>query len=175
MQSLLKKFNYLEEERTSLLEYLKKKSVEDLQFRPGPGKWSVAQILEHMRIAEKQTLKGIKYSLENRIEFKFATFSSDLAVWIARLAFKLGIKFKAPAFVADIKDLPEMDHIFQDWQFTRDEIRKIIETLPVEMTNKIIFKHPILGLQSMHHILDFQLAHFKVHRKQIYNILNKLS
>ena len=169
---LLQKLDKLDFDRNALVDKVLQVNQDYIYLHSKPNKWSVVQIIEHLRIAEKQTLKGIKHSLETRTSFKFATFRSDLALWITILAFKIGIKFKAPKFVADIKEHPDLEHLISDWQQTRTEIRKIIENLPIEMVNKIIFKHPVIGLMSMRHVLDFQAAHFQVHRKQVLAILN---
>jgi hypothetical protein len=171
-EKLLLKLNKMESDRKLLLDKITSFPIEKIYQSQSGGKWSIAQILEHVRVSEKQTLRSIQRTLQDRTEFQFATTRSDLALWILQILFKIGVKFKAPSFVSSqIAEKPDWEHLLDDWQNSRNEIKKIIESMDEYMLYKIIFKHPYVGLMTVKHVLGFQHAHFKVHQKQILKIL----
>ena len=88
---------------------------------------------------------------------------------------KIPFKVSAPAPVSG-DNLPEESSFWETakkWKQQREELREFLENLPVEYFDKELYKHPLAGKMSLYGLMDFNVAHFKRHRKQINRILAK--
>jgi hypothetical protein len=138
-----------------------------LHHKSRRGELSVVQKLENLRLAEKNALK----SIQRNLELKSALIDSPLCVDVNMFFTKIALATKLPIFTYPLEVFtdkkPDFDYLISDWSVIRENYRQTISSFVPEMSNKIIYKHPILGLMSMEHLLDFFLAYFKVYEKQV--------
>ena len=84
------------------------------------------------------------------------------------------IKFKAPPMVAAEK-LPEQSTLEEaraQWLAIREEWKVFFATLPPELHNKAIYKHPFGGRLGWKQMYIFFAAHTKRHKKQVFKCLS---
>ena len=168
-----RRFNKIDRELLQLVDQLKAYDDEALNKKPGPGKWSVLQVMHHLVLAESAAFRYLRKKMQHDPRFKRAGFPSWLRSITLQLGFLLPIKFKAPDAVGDkkIPDISSLEEISEKWLKLRSELRIYSEQLPVEFYSKAIYKHPIGGRMSLFGMLGFFGGHFRRHRQQIHKCL----
>ena len=167
--NLQKEFNLLQKELRVLLEEMKAHSNAVLNKKPAPDKWSTLQVLYHLQISEEGSLKYIKKKLSFNPELENVDFRSKIREKGINIYLGLPIKFKAPPQVSD-DALPETSEFWTlatKWRDQREELGAFLETIPKDLVNKQIYKHPAAGRMSLLGMLKFFRAHTKRHKKQI--------
>jgi DNA-binding transcriptional regulator GbsR (MarR family) len=84
---------------------------------------------------------------------------------------KLPLKFKAPKQVSKVPDSISKDEIKKYFDKNTKDFIKILEELPVDLEDKLIFKHPISGLFSITQTLNFVREHYLHHERQLNALL----
>ncbi len=166
---LQKEFDLLQKELRLLFQELKVHSNNVLNKKPKPDKWSTLQVLYHLQVAEEGSLNYVKKKLSFNPELKSVNIGSKLREKTINFYMGLPFKFKAPPHVGDgaIPELSEFWTLVSKWRNQRDELGAFLETIPSDLVNKQIFKHPSAGRISLLGMLKFFRAHIKRHKKQI--------
>ena len=175
--SILKKeiliyFDNLEIERLRLINKLNQFSNEQLNFHL-PKEWSILQILEHLRVAEKQSLKVIlKPDIDNQNKI---TFFQRLKLSFYIFLLKIGFKFIAPLHVSRLPENLDLEILNKKWNENRKEWNDFLFNFDKNISELAIFPHPILGYLSLKMTLEFIFSHQTHHFKKINIILNSFS
>ena len=170
-----KQLQHLDVELSELLKVLKDYSERTLNKRPAENKWSVLQVMNHLILVEGYGKAYVEKKLSFNPELKKAGLGGSWRKIVMNAAVKIPIKINAPAPVSG-DNLPEESSFWETakkWKQQREELRAFLESLPVEHFNKELYKHPLAGKMSLYGLMDFNVAHFKRHRKQINKILDK--
>ncbi len=165
----------LDTELTELLKVLKDYSERTLNKRPAEDKWSVLQVMNHLILVEGYGKAYVEKKLSFNPELKKAGLGGTWRKFMMNTVVKFPFKVNAPAPVSG-DNLPEESSFWETakkWKQQREELRIFLETLPVEHFNKELYKHPLAGKMSLYGLMDFNVAHFKRHLKQINKILAK--
>lgn len=164
-------FRHLTFEKTDLDARLFYVSEEKFNSKLEIDKWSIAQIVLHLYMAESQTLQAIKWRISNKKDFPKVSFLSVLKVFNISIFFALKIKMKAPSFVSPSNDFIPKEKLLEDWQKTRNEWDEFVFKFPKELEGKVIYKHPLLGYMSLALVLKFMNKHFLRHKIQLLNLI----
>ncbi len=170
-----KKLQRLDSELTELLKVLKDYSERTLNKKPAEGKWSVLQVMHHLILAEGYGQRYVEKKLSFNPELKKAGFPATWRTFLMKTYLKIPFKIKAPDGVSG-EQLPDHSSFWEtakQWKQQREELRTMMENMPVEHFDKEIYKHPFAGRLTLVGLLDFHLGHFSRHRKQINKILKK--
>lgn len=167
VEVLSQKFNQLQESYLGVKEHLMPLDESLLNQSPAPGKWSVLQIFCHLQQSE---FLSVRYLNKKISDGPYPTtglresFRAKLLVWV--LASPL--KFQAPAAVREnIPDILVKNDLFQAFEDNRENMKAFLNDFPATRMNEAIYKHPRIGYINMSQALDFLLAHFVHHEKQI--------
>jgi len=167
-ESIFKKFQTLQKSKNDLLSKVSDLSVAQLNTTQIEGKWSIAQILYHVYLAEKLSLQYMKKKTSDLSQVKTSGLKEAFKSVLLQISLKLPIKFKAPKAIADsLPEEIEWNDFLLSWGDTRDELYKFIEWLPEEAINKSIFRHPRTGMMKLSQTVDFYHAHFNHHVPQV--------
>lgn len=170
-----RQLHYLDNELSELLKVLKDYSERTLNKKPAENKWSVLQVMNHLILVEGYGKAYVEKKLSFNPELKKAGLGGAWRKLLMNTAVKIPIKLNAPQPVSG-ENLPEESSFWETakkWKQQREELRLFLENLPVEHFNKELYKHPFAGKMSLYGLMDFNVAHFKRHRKQINKILAK--
>ncbi len=174
-ESLIKKFQLLQKTKNELLQKVDNLSETQLNEITTQGKWSIAQVMYHVYLAELMSLQYMKKKTSELTQLQKAGIREALKSLLLQVSLKLPIKYKAPKALAE--KLPEhidWNEFLLKWGDTRDETYKFINWLPAEALNKGVFRHPTTGLMRIDQTLDFFQAHFEHHVPQITSQLELL-
>lgn len=153
----------------SVIAYLEPYNEEQLNRQPGTGQWSALQVVHHVLRAEKLSLAYVQKKLSFNPKLPSAGLSWHWRSIVLWLATHVPVKLKAPANVST-EFLPEHSNLAEtiaSWKQVRSELRAYLGSLPDDLFNKIIYRHPIAGLMPLQGMLYFFYAHSDRHFKQI--------
>lgn len=172
-KSIENQLDTLDAELKLLLRDLKKFSDEDLNWNPKEGKWSVLQVMLHLMTSENLSIKYVQKKLSFNPELKSAGVFDSGRKAVVSFYMKLPFKVKAPAVVAEDKfpDEAAFWELVKQWKSQREELRSYLGSLPDDVFNKSLYKHPVAGRMSLGAMLSFFIDHFRRHRKQIDKVL----
>jgi len=170
-----KKLNHLDSKLTLLLEVLKDYSEATLNKKPAEDKWSVMQVIQHLKLAELGSQRYCEKKLSFNPELKNAGILSAWRTFVMTTYLKVPIKVNAPNAVSG-ENLPDYSSFWEtakEWKTQRQGLRKFLESLPEDHFKKEIYKNPMAGRMTLLGLLDFFEGHFDRHHKQINKILKK--
>jgi len=164
---LLKKFDRLERMKAELLIRIDGVDADRLQRAPQPGKWSAAQVMDHLCGAEGRSVEYIRKKTLDPKSVPPASIMCAVRTILLTTALSSPLRFKAPDVVADVPDNPPVDEVTARWKVVRAELRELIETLPEDLLGRALFRHAVAGRMNMSQTLDFMIFHLKRHSGQI--------
>ncbi|MDQ0417186.1 putative damage-inducible protein DinB [Croceifilum oryzae] len=151
---------HLEQVRTALLEELQPLSDEQYNMKPDPSAWSIAQVLEHLILAEgfivSMISKLAKGHEVTNIPDKPIHFIADRSR-----------KAPAPDSMKPTKDYYAKEELIQKLEQTRKRTHAFIEEHDEEELSKRSMPHPALGDMNLKQYIEFIALHEQRHLAQI--------
>ncbi len=171
LQSL---FDNLESSKSELLAQVKHLDVEQLNKQPMPEKWSIAQIIDHLILAEKFVLIQIEKRMSQPEALKKVGFGVSVKMFLLKMIVRLSLtpKVKAPGRLAEVADYSELENLEDSWAAKRQTLKEILENMKTEMLDKNLTSHPLIPDMTIFQGLGIIQGHFNIHKKQIQLILN---
>ncbi|MDE3137034.1 MAG: DinB family protein [Acidobacteriota bacterium] len=160
--------NYLSQTRSQLLETVRSLSPEQLDYKPNPDRWSIAQVVEHVNIVE-----GLAFS---RIDaaVKSATPSAQSA-WQGRdetlveLVKDRSTRVQAPERGQPTSQLPH-EELFRQFDAARNRTIEFAAKTEAPLRS-YCFPHPIFGEMDAYQWLLAAAAHSDRHCAQILEVM----
>ena len=168
---LLAEFKAIEKSRKDLFDDLKSYEDEVINQKPAPGAWSIAQVAEHLIIAEEGSLKYLQKKTQDTSKVPVAGLRSKWRFLLTNTVFVLNINFKAPAVVVPTDNFATVEELDKRWTQVRADTLLLLNRLPEADLKKEIWKHAVAGKMDAYQMVAFFNIHFNRHRKQIYRTL----
>ena len=154
----------LAESRERLLGTVQGLSREQLHYRPAPGRWSVAECVEHIATVEERVLGLIQVTLSagaapsrrSATEIKDAALVEDVAGRVTR--------FQAPDFLVPRGQWPD-EQLLRQFEAARQKTREFAGSTDADL-RKHFYMHPVLGELDLYQWLLLIAAHCDRHRTQ---------
>jgi uncharacterized damage-inducible protein DinB len=160
-ESLLK---HLEESRERLLHMANNLTREQLHYRPAPGRWTVAECLEHIVTVEIRLLGAIQKTLEAPPDpSKRSAMEGQDDAFIARLVARVD-RFQAPEHVVPTGRWPD-EQLLTEFERARQHTCDFATSTTADL-RRHFFKHPALGDLDLYQWLLLIAAHSDRHRVQ---------
>jgi uncharacterized damage-inducible protein DinB len=162
--------HHLAESRERLLRMAQRLSHEQLHYRPAPGRWTVAECVEHIVTVEGRLLGRIQKALETGPDpsKRSALEGQDdamVANTVARVA-----RFQAPEVLAPTGRWPD-DRLLQEFEAARQQTRDFAASTEADL-RRYFFKHPIFGDLDLYQWLLMIAAHCDRHRAQSEEVMS---
>ncbi|MCO6510673.1 MAG: DinB family protein [Aridibacter famidurans] len=156
----------LNETRTRLANELKGLSDKQLLYRSGPDRWTIAQVAEHIIIAEQRISTLIA---ENIV--KGPEHSSPDVFRMNDTAIPLAItnrnqKFTAPPTVQPEGRWKTRDELLSEWEKSRAKTISFLKTTDVNLRTRFA-ENPVLGMIDAFQWIIFLDSHARRHLEQI--------
>lgn len=173
-KKILTYFKRLERSKHNLLALVNGVPHEQLNTKPAEGRWSIAQVLYHMKEAEKLPLAYMKKKTLDPNALYPSTLKQQLRSYLLQISLFLPLKFEAPRVVKDgIPEEIHLEELKRDWEVVRKDMKAFLENLDPALYNKKIFKHPRIGMINIKQTMDFFQSHFDHHVPQVKGLLAK--
>ncbi len=152
----------------ALLQELAPLSHDLLNRKPADGGWSAMQTLHHLILVEENSRAYIRKKLGFNPKVEKSGFWTPLKMLLLRVTLRSPIKFSAPksASAERIPDSADFAETQAQWQKIRADWTTFFETMPPELQDKAVYRHPRIGLINWLQMLDFLSEHFDRHRGQ---------
>lgn len=142
----------------------------DLFFkRPSDVEWSIAEVVQHLCLAEEHIVKDLRKSLQTgsaKVGFLKKLIPMRIISW--RL-----VRVKAPKRVTP-NNPPAMDELLKSYDRVRTDLKQLCDESGADRLKGIKFKHPFLGDIDGMAAISMVGFHEERHYKQIREILKKL-
>ena len=175
MSDLKSGFEKMEATKAVLLRSLASLDAPTLNQKPAPTSWSILQVVAHLTRSEAGTLQYIK----KKIQDPSALPKAGVPAWFRIAALVAGInsplKFKAPPWTADVPETGEFQAASLAWAEVREDWREFIEVFPEGLRDRLIFRHPFVGLLGPAQVMIFLNQHLGNHVRQIARIRKTLN
>lgn len=177
MNTLRNRLDALQARTERLFVELAQHDERTLNAPPTPGAWSALQVCHHLMLAEAGTLRYFRKKLSFQPALKKSNWSERLRVGAMRAYLKLGLKKQAPPYLrgTNLPDKTTLQATTEQWRTQRVELCDYLLTLPAELHDKQIFKHPFAGRLSLAGTVTFLEAHQERHIGQIERTLAKIT
>ncbi|MEZ4917634.1 MAG: DinB family protein [Saprospiraceae bacterium] len=155
-------------EVNTLLETLSAYTNEQVNKQPGAG-WSAIQTIHHLILSEELSFQYVQKKLGFDPKLEKAGLKHEWNRFLLFFYLNVPIKFKAPLMVGDTS-LPEyvsLDDTKIRWKKIQSNWHQFLSSMPNELKDKAVYRHPIAGRMSWTGMLVFFSTHFKRHKKQI--------
>jgi len=157
----------LEERRLILTKELETCSDEELHFQPGPDRWSMVMVLEHIVMGERGVrLKGAEISGQ-------AIEADPQADALFKMVIEILDK-DMPVDVPDPKIEPVGDKalpvLLSLWDAERKKLGNLLDNVTSADLDKAVASHAVTGSLNPVRTLELALAHFDTHHRQIHRI-----
>jgi uncharacterized damage-inducible protein DinB len=173
---LAEAMNYLDARRSDLLASFAGTDSERLRARPAPEQWSVAQILEHLRMVEagiaRLITKRVTRAKEAGIDREEST-ESILSSLDGYAQIDRPTPMKAPETIQPRDDV-DPEEVLAGLQRSRDELRAAAALGDGIALGEIKHTHPVLGEIDLYQWLIFIGQHETRHRRQIERTLSSI-
>jgi uncharacterized damage-inducible protein DinB len=166
VKELQQRYEALEELREGVLREVRGLSPAQRTFQPAPDAWSAVQVIQHLLLAERESVRFLKSGREpGRRSFKHRILHVGV-----RLVLASGLRVKAPSErVLPQEDL-SLEELEAAWQETRQELLEYLGGVPADRLKRQVFRHPIAGPLDIEQALDFFSNHLRHHRRQLARI-----
>ena len=174
MTDLKSGFERMEAKKADLMRSLAALAADTLNRQPEPGAWSVLQVVAHLTKSEGGTLQYIKKKTQD----PSALPKAGLAPWLRIGALIAGIrsplKFKAPKAMAEVPERGDFQAASLAWAEVREDWREFVDVFPPALADRMIFRHPFVGLLGPAQTMIFLNEHLGNHVRQIGRIRKSL-
>lgn len=137
-------------------------SPEQWQFRTEPGRWSVAECVEHITTVEGRVLDIIEKTLESGADPSKSNAMKD-DVLVADVAGRV-TRFQAPEFLQPAGRWPH-EELLKEFDRARQRTHDFAANTTGDL-RRHFFKHPVLGELDLYQWLLLIAAHCDRHRAQ---------
>jgi len=139
----------------------------EIRFQPGPDRWSILMVLEHIVMGERGVrLKGAEI-LGQQIDIDpQADASFKMVIEILDTDVPVDVPDPAIEPVGD-KALPVLLSL---WAAEREKLGSLLETVTTADIDKAVASHAVTGPLDPVRTLELALSHFETHHRQIQRI-----
>jgi uncharacterized damage-inducible protein DinB len=160
---------HLADSRERLLRTMVDLSREQLHFRAAPGRWTVAENIEHLTFVEGRVLGLIQKSLsegptpskKSAFEGKDKELAEDVAGRITR--------FQAPEFIQPNGRWPD-DQLLKEFAAARRQTHEFVSSTSADLRGHF-YTHPLFGDLDLYQWLLLIAAHCDRHRAQAEEVI----
>jgi hypothetical protein len=157
---------YLAETQAGVVEAVKGLSEAQWKFKPGPDRWSVAEVVEHLALIE-DVINGILGNIEKAPATPADFDAKKVDAMIFAQVPDRSTKYQAPEG-AQPTGRWTSEGALSHFLTVREEVRKILLSTP-DLRGHIV-KHPVFGPMDGYEWILAVAAHTERHTKQILEV-----
>lgn len=161
----IRKLDEIDRQLEELLDLCGSLDASRLHAKP-ENRWSPAQIIHHLYLAESGTLEYMEKKSQGTVA-KTGLGSTIRSVLLTRALRNKKKKYRAPGVIGSPDDRPDFAAIAQSYRQVRADMRRFITDMDDDLADKAIFKHPVIGPINLTQTLSFLQEHMARHADQV--------
>lgn len=165
-------FNRIEKDRIELEKTLAGITPEQFVKQPKPGRWSIAEIVSHLKVADQLSLEYMKKKSLGIESVGDTGFVEEVKMLLFIISQRAPLKFKAPKIVS--QKTPEnidMVTLLKQWEVIRHDLKDFLNKIPEPFIKRKIYRHPFMGRIDARLFLQATYEHYHHHLPQIKRLL----
>lgn len=170
-KGLQQRFERLESTRRNVQARLEGHDRDRLNRPRADGGWSALQVLHHVVAAESGTLQYTSKKMLGGTSLPRAGLLSRLRLLSLKAALASPLRFKAPAVTAEVPAEIDPDELRAEWAEVRAGWETLLEGIPEEVLDRLVFRHTLVGLMGLPDTLAFMQVHLEHHARQVERVL----
>jgi DinB family protein len=164
--------NYLKETRDGLLRDVKNLSDTQMNFKISPQKWSIAQCIEHITIAEVTFMSAVNASLKSPPDPSRRNEIKVTDTTVIRVVTDRSHKSTAPEILQPHDKFPSTAAALQEFISERNKSIEFIKSTDADLRDRYAPQpHPILGVLDIYQLVVQMAAHSRRHTLQIEEVM----
>jgi DinB superfamily len=171
ISNIQKKFERLTSKRDALLQNLEALSFDELNYRVGPDKWTVVEVVEHLFIAEKDLLKQLSIQ---RPSFDGESKSPEKYKTVIKVM-ERDIPVDVPDEILEPHGRLTLREIVSRWHSIREKLRELLAGINSANKDDPVYRHAFAGPLDIFETLHFMDVHFDNHLRQIDRIITEMT
>jgi uncharacterized damage-inducible protein DinB len=164
-KELQKQLDRLDKQRRALLEELERLTAEQMAFTPGPGKWSILEVMEHLVISEREIFKCVPEQLQKGQGI--SRLRNHLAYFLVVVILKLGLPVPVVSHEMEPEGRSSLNELHQQWDENHRWLRSFLEQMATENLESPVFCHPVAGPLTLGQSIQMARLHLNAHLSQI--------
>ena len=173
LPSLQKSYARMEKSRLRILQLTDNISEPQAHASPGPGEWSVVQVLEHMVTIDLRVLGAVQKQLGGS-NLRPAGLKARFRLLLLKLVLRNRKKLKAPAILPQPAGDRSLEEWQREWEESRQQWHQMLDNVPEIVLDKAIFKHPLAGYFTLAQTMDFITEHTRHHVPQVQRLVQQV-
>jgi hypothetical protein len=161
-------FAGLEEKFGKLLQHLNTLTAEVLYFKAGPEKWSIAEVIEHLVMAEEDMLAQLTGAAS-----AVSLDPQDRSAKNYHIVIKVmtrDIPVDVPVESMEPHGQFSLEELLERWDAIHRKTGAYIDAINSEDAGDLVYRHPFAGPLDMAETLCFIDVHFDNHMRHIEKI-----
>jgi hypothetical protein len=164
--------NYLKETREALLKDVKNLSDTQLNYKTSPDRWSVAQIVEHITIAEAIFMTEVNKALQLPPDPSRRDSVKVSDTTVIRVVTDRSHTSTSPPSLQPKNKFPNTAAALKEFNIERDSSIIFIKTTDADLRDHYAaHPHPILGTMDTYQVVIQMAAHSRRHTLQIEEVM----
>ena len=168
-------FNELEQQRHKIIDLVKDLPAEKFNHSPSAGKWSIAQILTHILVAERLSVIYMRKKSQGVDQLQDSGLSAQVRLILLKVSQRIPtLKFKAPKVV--LENTPptlSFDELVATWEKQRSDLKTFLDGISEKNIKKEVYKHVFAGRLDARQGMIFLREHVNHHLPQIKRLLDQ--
>jgi len=125
------------------LEDLEALTAEQVAFTPGPGKWSVGQVIEHLVISEREIFKCIPEKPQKGRSV--TSLRNGICYILVVIVLKLGLPLPVVSYEMEPEGRSSLTELHRRWNENHRWLRSFAEEISSDDLDRPVFCHPVAG------------------------------
>ena len=173
---LAEAMDYVEEKRRELLESFNGTAEDRLHYRGTENSWTVAQILEHLRLVEAGVARLIAKRVRQARDAGVKEEQSTESVMPSFDSYRMRLEKAVLQSPEPVRPGPDANHrkALAELESSRQALRAAAQSADGLALGEIKHTHPILGELDLYQWLIFLGGHEERHKKQIERTLQSI-
>lgn len=161
----------IERKRTRLVNLVAGLDPKRVAARPGPEKWSVQEIVEHLVLAESGVFGNLDELGQRRLRSR--GFKDRILYIVVMFVLRFDIPVQVPSPDMRPSGLVTMDRLREQWESNHARLRAWIGSMDRATLAQPLFVHPVAGPMTTTEALRMLEVHLDRHTRQILNITRR--
>jgi uncharacterized damage-inducible protein DinB len=157
---------FLNETRDNMLRAAKDLSPAQLQYKPAPDRWSVAECLEHAAMVENLVLGNIHNAMKEAAASPKTDMTDEALV---RTVTDRSARTQAPERIVPTGKIP-CDQVLSEFQAARKRMSEFVASTNAPL-RQFAFPHPRFGQVDCYQWVLLTAGHGDRHRKQVEELI----
>jgi hypothetical protein len=165
-------WHQLEDQIQRMLAMVENLTIEQLQFSPGPDRWSISQVLQHVVMGEAGMRQSEAELRDNPLREKLRP---GKMVGIVKEFLSKDLVDAVPDPSMEPDGQTTLEELRSLWQEERRAMAVLLDSVKEEDCTGVMFSHVACGPLTAIQMLEIAEAHIGTHTRQIERLRKELS